>query len=345
MRKIAPFLLFLACERVPLGDGPRKAAIRAVADDVIVPTYEELSLKARALADAADAFRAGPGDTALAAAQSAWRAARVPWMQGEAFLFGPVKDDFLDAAIDQTIDTARIEDIIAGDAELTPSYVASLGANRKGFHAVEYLLFGDVSTARRRDLAAALAADIAVRCDALLAAWREQGYATRFVEIGRPGAAFSDVKAALDTVVNENVFLIEVIQDTKLGRPMGKTSGTPDPALAESLPSDNSLDDIASNLTGLEHVWRGTRDGAAETGVGAVVARTRPALDVRVVAEIAAAKSAIAAVPRPFADALVARAPELDAAYEAIRTLRHTLAADVVAALGATLSFNPNDGD
>lgn len=339
-------ILVFACDRTLLGDGPRKAALRTVANEVILPVYDEFALAADELANATAALAEAPTPETLAAARAAWRRARAPWMESQAFLLGPVEDNLLDSAIDQTSEPARIEEILASNTPLTPDVVATLGANRKGFHAIEYLLFGDTTSARRRDYANALAADLATRADELRAAWREGDYVTRFVEIGRPGASFVTIKAAIDRMVNASIFLAEVVQDAKLGRPMGKQAGgVPNVKLAESGPSDNSLDDIAANLRGLRAVWNGSRSGNDTTGLGAILAQLHPALDHQVRAELDAALAAIAAVPRPFADALVARAPELEAAYAAMQKLRRTLSVDVIAGLGATLSLNGNDGD
>lgn len=351
----------VSCESVPLGDGPRRAALRDVGELVLVPTFEELATRAEVVRIAARALAASPGASELDAAQMAWRAAHAPWMESQALRVGPVKDALYDARMDQAVDVARLEEVVAGSGPVDAAAVAALGANRKGFHAIEWLIFapaGDAAVlaslgdaalgARRRDFLVGLADDLAANATALRDAWvvNGGGYVERFADVGGQDAAFATIKPAIDAVVNEAVFLAELIADGKLGAPMGKdTGGVPQPDLAESGPSDNSIEDILANLRGLRAVIDGRRDGVDGRGLGSLLAARRPALAARLRAEIDAAAAAVSAIPRPFRDALTRGAPELERAYRACKTLRLTLATEVVTTLGATLSFNDNDGD
>jgi predicted lipoprotein len=344
-----------ACVDLPLGDGPRKRMLRDVAENVIAPQHAELAARTAALAAAVDALVAAPDAARLADVQAAWRAAREPWQEALVFRAGPVMEALFDSRIDQwPVDRARIEAEIAGAAELTPAYIGGLGANKKGFHAVEELLFdaagGDAAVLaalttgtaadRRRAYLAAAAALLATEAAALDGAWRDD-FIVRVSDIGGAGP-YATVKDATDDVVNEMVFLAELVADTKLGKPMGKASGgAPQLDLVQSAPSDGAIDDMLANLRGIRAAYEGTGSG----GLGALVDRGSPATGRRVRAELAAAEAAVAAIPRPFAAAVAARAPEVDAAWEATRALRLTLATEVIAVLGATLSFNDNDGD
>lgn len=347
-----------ACVDIPMGDGPRKRMLRDVAENVIAPQHEELAERAAEMRGAVDALIAAPDEARLEVAQAAWRAAREPWQASMVFRVGPVMEDLFDSRMDQwPVDRARIETEIAGTAELTTAYVGGLGANKKGFHAVEELLFdaegGDAAVIdalttganadRRRAYLAAAATVLATDAAALDAAWRADGgaFVVNVADIGGAGP-FATVKDATDAVVNEMVFLSEYVADARLGKPMGKQNGgVPQLDLVVSAPSDASIDDMLANLRGIEAAFDGTDAG----GLGALVERTSPTTARRVRTELAAAQAAVAAIPRPFAASVAAQAPEVDAAWEATRALRLTLATEVISVLGATLSFNDNDGD
>jgi hypothetical protein len=347
-----------ACVDIPLGDGPRKRMLRDVTENVIAPDHAELAMRAAALRDAVDALAVLQDQARLDAAQAAWRAARQPWQESLVFRVGPVMDQLFDSRMDQwPIDRARIESEIAGTAALTPAYVGGLGANKKGFHAIEELLFdaqgGDAAVLaalstganadRRRTYLLAAADVLAVDAAALDAAWRANGggFVVNVADIGGAGP-FATVKEATDAVVNEVVFLSEYVADTRLGKPMGKQSGgIPQLDLIISAPSDGSVDDMLANLHGIERAFAGTDAG----GLGALVERASPSTARRVRNELAAAQAAVAAIPRPFAASVAAQAPEVEAAWQATRALRLTLATEVISVLGATLSFNDNDGD
>jgi hypothetical protein len=76
----------------------------------------------------------------------------------------------------------------------------------------------------------------------------------------------------------------------------------------------------------------------------AVQARSA-ALDKQVHSEIGASQVKLAAIPAPFADAVVDKTPVVQAAYDATQALKHTWNADVTSALGATFRVGDNDGD
>ena len=63
--------------------------------DMALATYQDSLTTAQALQQAVAALVANPSDETLAAAREAWKAARVPYQQSEAFRFGnPIVDDW-----------------------------------------------------------------------------------------------------------------------------------------------------------------------------------------------------------------------------------------------------------
>jgi predicted lipoprotein len=358
-------LLALAttCAPVPLGEGERRTAMRALTEQVVLPALDEVVLRAGALAGAARALADAPSQVTLDAAQDAWRAARRPWKETEAFSFGPAMTELLAAAIDQVpVDPAKIELELAGTAELTDLYVDNLGANRKGFHAVEYLLFRgdddaavlaslttDAGAMRRREMAAVLARGIARDAGRLQSAWAPTGgaYAATVTEPGAGNATYPTIKAVVDAFVNESVFLAELAADARLAAPLGlATGGTPRPELEESGPSDNSLADLAATVRGMRSVYTGSRDGTATgAGISGIVADRSPATDREVREAFVTALAALDAIPRPFRTAVALHRAQVQAAYDAVKELKRILGTEVVALLGATLKFNDNDGD
>lgn len=348
--------VLVACV-VPLGDGTRRIVAGELATEIIVPTYDEVVERSANLVAAAHAFVATPDADALAALQAAWRAARVPWKQTDAFRFGSVEMQSLATAIDQVpVDPTKIEAELAGTATLDAAYVANLGANKKGFHTIEYFLFGgdpaavlaslttDGLAPRRRDYLVACADDLAANARRLRDAWVD--HAARLADPGDDNRDYPTIKASIDALVNESVFQAEIVADARIGKPMGTaTGGTPEPELQESAPSDNSIADMTETLTGIRNIYFGTRTGEPGKGIGSLVAAASPATDRDVRAALDTAFSAIAAIPTPYTQALLDQRPEVMAAYTAVQDLQHVLATEVIASLGATLKFNDNDGD
>lgn len=345
--------LAITCAPVPLGDGPRKTAVRQIATSIVMPTLDQIAARAGEMRAAIEQLTNTPSPESLASAQQAWRVARIPWKELEALNIGPARDLRLAVAIDQVpVEPAKIDLELAGTGPLTDSYVETLGANRKGFHAIEYLLFRGADDAtvlasltadplayRRRDLLVALAGNLARKTTELRDAWAPEGanYLGRLVEPGTSTSAFPTIQSVIDALVNESVFLTELVADARLGKALGIGSGgVPQPDIEESGPSDNSIADMAAAL-------RGVRNAYSE--IGRLVAAQSPATDRAVREALDEAIRSVEAIPRPYRTAVMDQRPEVKAAYDAVKALKRVLGTEVIAVLGATLKFNANDGD
>ena len=146
--------------------------------DMVHGVYSDALSTAKELQTAIDAFLANPNDETLTAAKAAWAAARIPYLQSEAFRFGntiiddwegqvnawPLDEgliDYVDASYEHALgNPAAGANIIANPEiqvgeekidvkEITPEKLASLNelggseANvATGYHAIEFLLWG-----------------------------------------------------------------------------------------------------------------------------------------------------------------------------------------------------------
>ncbi len=140
--------------------------------------YKDTRLTAQHLGKSVDALIANPSEATLAAARSAWKQSRIPYLQSEAFRFGnPVVDAWegqlnawpLDEGLIDYVDdnylgemgnigarlniiattTIELGDVVIDTTTLTPELLASLNelggseANvATGYHAIEFLLWG-----------------------------------------------------------------------------------------------------------------------------------------------------------------------------------------------------------
>ena len=146
--------------------------------DMVYAVYSDSLSTAKTLQSAIDAFLAKPSDDTLKAAKAAWAAARVPYLQSEAFRFGntiiddwegqvnawPLDEgliDYVDKSYEHALgNPAASANIIANTVvqvgeekvdvkDITPEKLASLNelggseANvATGYHAIEFLLWG-----------------------------------------------------------------------------------------------------------------------------------------------------------------------------------------------------------
>lgn len=154
-----------------------KAVVKHYAE-MVYAVYSDSLSTAKTLQTAVDAFLAKPNDETLKAAKEAWAAARVPYLQSEAFRFGntiiddwegqvnswPLDEgliDYVDKSYEHALgNPAANANIIANTEiqvgeekvdvkDITPEKLASLNelagseANvATGYHAIEFLLWG-----------------------------------------------------------------------------------------------------------------------------------------------------------------------------------------------------------
>jgi predicted lipoprotein len=354
----------LGCSPEPLPDGERRVALRRTTEQVIVPTYRELSTTTEELSSLLAELARSPDAVQLADVREAYLATRAPLEESQAFAFGPAEQLRSAAALDQQpIDRAKIDAELEGDAELTSQYLRRIGANKRGLHGIEYLLFpesdaaleqalldaGDAG-ARRRQYRASAAEVVATAAAELQTAWDapepEVGYARRFSEPGESFSVSPDVQTGLDTLLNQVVFLSEVVANDKLGKPLGAaTGGEVDPSAQESERSGASLTDALGNLRGMRNIYFGSRDDSVGPSLSSLVRAKSPSADQHARAALEAAEASLLAVPEPLGDALVDAPETVMAAFEAVKNLKRVLATEVLGTLGASLKFNDNDGD
>jgi len=312
-----------------------KKVLEEIGTSVILADYRRLAAEAERMRGAALGFEREPGEGNLAALRSAWREARRAWKLCEPHFIGPEAKRMLQAKIDTpSIDTGKIEEIVAGSDPLDPAYVEGLGANRKGFAAIEYLLFAeggphgsagarltDASGSRRRQFLAALAGNLADTSAEVRDLWEpgKGNYLAEFLQ-GRAeiGAPFPE-KVPLDDLINHLIGYTEDLADLRLGRPLGiraSRSKTPDPGLLESRFSGDSVEDLLASLDGVRVLYQ----GAPEHGLGlaARVKAVSPEIHQAILEALEKAAAGVKAIPAPVSKAV---REQNEAAIKAVETL------------------------
>ncbi len=305
------------------------------ADNVITKTYSDLDQRAAALMTAIEQFRTSPSQTTLNAARTAWRETRRPWEMSEGFLFGPVDTKGLDPALDSwPVNTVDLDAVLAGSQQLTKEYIDGLEGTLKGFHTIEYLLFGTDGnkqtssfTQREFDYLEALAASLHGTTTELHTSWAAAGdnFGVNLRNAGQTSSIYPSQKAAIEELVQGILAIADEVGNGKINDPFVQQDVT----LEESRFSNNSKADFQDNIRSIQHIYTGdyTQNGA---GLDDYVSMKNAALDTRVKSEINAAIAAIAAIPGTFTTAITEERDAVEAAQEAVRKLQQTIETDLV---------------
>lgn len=301
--------------------------IQNYARNVVFNTYTDLAEQTKLLRAAILELQLETTTKNLHQAQNAWRNARRPWEQSEAFLFGPVDTQGLDPALDSwPINATDIQNVISGDTLLTTETVSAFEPTLKGFHVIEYLLFGsknDKTAAEltAREMAYLIAAATALSNDAqtLAAAWNPNAgnFLAEFSKAGAGSATYPSLASALQEILEGMIGIADEVGTGKLSRPLAER----DPNLAESQFSANSRTDFINNIRSIRNVYTGTYLLSEGPGLNALVKSINPALDEAINNQIEKTIAAIYAIPQPFTESIISNADSVQAAINETKNL------------------------
>jgi predicted lipoprotein len=361
---LAASIAFVGCSSPVDDDTAQRAVIRDLANVVMYPWQGELAVQAQTVKTTIAAFCDAPTEANLNAAQTAWRATRVPLKHVEMLRFGPIEDLRIGSAIDfWPVRTESIEMALANAPDpITVEYIASLGTSTKGMPALEYLMFdpsggnaailvslggADAVATRRCAYARALGEAFANDTATLEAAWSPAGgkFVDQVANAGTGSTTFTSGQNAIARVVNLLNASLQVTNENKLGSPLGLNTGSPDPLLVESRFSDHSIEDLLENLHGVEDVYFGRHGDKSGQGLTVLVSARSAAIDTAVKQALTEAQSKVSAIPPPLRVSVTADSASVTATHAAIRALRIRLSTDVASVLGVSILLNDSDGD
>ncbi|MBS0298539.1 MAG: imelysin [Proteobacteria bacterium] len=301
--------------------------IQNYARNVIFNTYIDLVEQTKLLRAAILELQLETTTKNLHQAQNAWRNARRPWEQSEAFLFGPAETLDLDPALDSwPINATDIKNVVDSDTPLTTETVSAFEPTLKGFHVIEYLLFGNnnnkvASELTARELAYMIAAATALTNDAqaLADAWNPNAgnFLAEFSKAGAGSATYPSLASAVQEMLEGMIGIADEVGTGKLSRPLAGR----DPSLTESQFSANSITDFINNIRSIRNVYTGTYLLSEGPGLNALVKSINPALDEAINNQIEKTIAAIYAIPQPFTESIISNADSVQAAINEAKNL------------------------
>ncbi len=313
-----------------------------VTDQVIIPTYDDLYQKSTALVNTLNTLLAAPSSTNLDAARQAWRDARIPWEQSEGFLYGPVETIGLDPAIDSwPVNQFDLDAVLNSGDALTKGYLDAQEGTIKGFHTLEYLLFGSNNskqigdfTLRQFEYLSATAQSLQGACLSLRDNWTggTANFGQLFKTAGSSGnGAYPSQKSALQEIVNGCIVIADEVANGKIYAPFSQQDLT----LEESRFSANSKADFADNIRSIKNIYTGLYANASGKGISAVVQPNNADLDAKVRQQVEDAIGAIVNIEGTFTSAIFNAKPSVENAQNKVRTLQETLQNEVYPLIGS----------
>lgn len=313
----------------------QKTVVKDVVNSVIVPTYTDMNNAAQELLDNIAIFNATPSEINLTAVRNSWKKMRSIWEQSEGFLFGPVASKNIDPRIDTwPINNSSLDSILNNRDSFPAAYIATLEDGLRGFHPIEYLLWGangnkqaSEITAKEKLLITALAENLKLLSHECITDWNS-GYNNEVINPGN-GSTYPTYLTVYEEIVNAMAGICSEVAEGKMGEPLQQN----DPSLEESPFAKNSLTDFKNNILSVRNLYKGNYSGDGK-GVEDFVKNYNLSLHNKINMQIDAALTALNNITVPFGEAISAQPVQVQNAITAIDNLGKTLTDEVLPLVG-----------
>lgn len=322
-----------SCEYV----SDNKEILEAIGTNVVIATYGDLANNTSSLYDAVTDFIANPSAAGLENCRNLWKSSRSSWERSEGFLFGPVATDEIDPRIDTwPVDYNAMETLLSGSTDFTvDANIDALDDALKGFHPIEYMLWGTNGTktysdftAREKEYLKALSKNVKKLTSDLVTGWNPNSSASFYASFTVPGSGntfYPTVKSAFEELVNGIAGICDEVANGKISEPFTQH----DASLEESPYSQNSIKDFTDNIRSIQNIYLG-KYAADGKGLEDLVRAHNLSLDNTIKTKMTNAINKLQAITDPFGTAITSQATLVQNAIDAINDLKSTLEGDLL---------------
>lgn len=306
----------------------KKEVLTDLSNNVICATYSDLQGKAHELEIKLDDFNQSSSEADLQACRNAWKDVRAAWEQSEGFLFGPVSIDNIDPRLDTwPIDFARIDSVMNTNEVLDQGYVNNLEEALKGFHPLEFILWGSngnktasAFTPREKELMMALGTNLNQLCVHVTMAWLPPGSGTYHVHLttaGNGSTVYATERAAFEEIIDALSGICDEVANGKIAEPYNAQ----DASLEESPFAKNSITDFKNNIKSVQNIYQG-KYTANGKGLEDLIKAKNLSMDATVNAKINGALQSLENITVPFGEAIITQRTQVQKAMDAINELK-----------------------
>ncbi|XZF16565.1 imelysin family protein [Chitinophagaceae bacterium MMS25-I14] len=303
-------------------------------NNIAVAGYQDLKLASADLYAKIQALNANGTDANLDSSRAAWLRMRGVWERCEGFLFGPVEDNDYDPNMDTwPTDKNQMDSLLTSGAVITAQAVQGYTLSLRGYHPIEYIIFGDHGsrtaaslTAEQKQYMVALTEDLKSTCDALYDSWTTApaNFAQQVMTAGIGSTVYTSRLALYTAIVDGMAGICDEVGNGKMKEPYDAYA-TDGPQRVESPYAGTSIADFKNNLTGLQNVYMGTYNGKTGIGLKDLVAAKNKSLDLAIQSKIAAAIASFDNITVPYEQAIVSQRTQVKNTMDVINELNDVL--------------------
>jgi predicted lipoprotein len=328
----------------------RRQQVSNFYDGYIIPQNSVHLSDTQDLYERALTFQETPSQETLEGLKESWRIGYSTWKKIEPFNIGIIQESFIHSSIHTwPASETQIENSIESTETIDASYISTIGAQRKGYAAIEYLLFdknesitienftSNTYAIRRGDYLVALTENLKDKSINLNELWIMH-------EVGFKTDVSTSVEGSQNRFVNAMTAQLEFIKNTKIEDALN-TMAIVD---LENFRSQFSKESIQLNLEALRLVYTGNfNDNNNKFGLEEYVSETlqRPDLNTEVLMAYLDTSNAFDAIPSTLQDAIINEPALLEDCITTLTSLIRLHKVDIASAANIIITFNDNDGD
>lgn len=300
---------------------------RDFAEIVVQPNYQNLMNASNKLNQLSVAFSISQNDSILLEIRNQWKLTRQHWELTESFLFGPVANLEIDPAIDDwPINYVDLDSVMVQNSIFTPQMVMDFPTSLKGFHAIEYLIFGrngiknaNEFTIKEIQYLRALTEVLFINTTQLVQNWESSGstFYHEWCNAGNNSSIYLNRKSvALELVASIGGIIAEVGEE-KIGAPFLAFDST----LEESQFSQNSFVDFTNNILGAKNAYLCSFQGKTGVSLSEFVKKYNKALNDQILIQFDFVISNLKSYKKPFSNAIFMERSQLESTISNINKL------------------------
>ncbi len=329
------------------------------ADNLIIPNIQIFKNSIDTLVITFENFTHAKTISNLNTLRGAYVTALLKFQHVSTFEFGPAESEIIRSNFN-TYPTNTVQ--INANITTNTYHLGTLNnLNAKGFPAIDYLLYGERTSAdsilklfnsdakalNRINYLKACLSELQLKTNTVLNAWKTEYRATFIASTGL------QIGSSMGMLVNQLNFEIDLLKNSKIGIPLGKKSlGKVLPQNCEAYFADTISVKLAKQcLINIESVYFGRSSYGME---GKGIDDYLEYLDAKhgegklsdaIKNQFAIAKSKLALIKEPLSESVFNDAPTIDIAYIELVKLLVLLKTDAPSAMGVVITYQDGDGD
>ena len=351
--------LIVACSSSSTDDEPtggdsfdRAALLTNVADNIVIPAFEDLSAKLSDLQSTKETFVSNPNQSNLDALRASWVSAYLSWQNVEVYNIGRAEE--IQYAFQMNVYPTNTTDIESNISNGAYDLANVNNNDAVGFPAVDYMLFGvddsDVSILAKYEdpnytmYLSDLIDQMKSLTDDVLEDWTSS---YRNIFVSQTGNTST---SALNKITNDFIFYYEKgLRANKIGIPAGNFSSTPLPDRVEGFYSKVYSKDFALQaLNTVQDVFNGKAFSSTATGESFksyLIDLDRNDLATLINSRFDDARQKLEALNEDLSAQVESDNTKMTQAYDALQLAVVALKVDMLQTFNISVDFVDADGD